>query len=228
MRGQTGRRGEAEAWGEGIQQMLWNSIGGGRPQSGLDFQPSRPSWHSFQAQNVISVRGSGPRNKGGPDVTPVSVGTLPRTNGTWDAGDAPRLPIMGSRCFSHSTRHGIFDLQSCPSHVGWRMSMSLSCHGSPAFHLRESFTGGGCRLAATAPPRREKLFLSQFAINRIPTLARMTRTSWMQIGPFFGACKTPFFLFHGASPFVPSPSPTHFFASPDTFPEAENEAFLIK
>lgn len=93
MRGQTGRRGlEAEAWGEGIQQILWNSIGGGRPQSGLDFQPSRPSWHSFQAQNVISVRGSGPRNKGGPDVTPVSVGTLPRTNGTWGAGDAPRLP----------------------------------------------------------------------------------------------------------------------------------------
>lgn len=159
MRGQTGRRGlEAEAWGEGIQQILWNSIGGGRPQSGLDFQPSRPSWHSFQAQNVISVRGSGPRNKGGHDVTSVSVGTLPRTNGTWGAGDAPRLPIMGSRCFSHSTRHGIFDLQSCPSHVGWRMSMSLSCHGSPAFHLRESFTGGGCRLAATVAPRREKLF----------------------------------------------------------------------
>lgn len=100
MRGQTGRRGlEAEAWGEGIQQILWNSIGGGRPQSGLDFQPSRPSWHSFQAQNVISVRGSGPRNKGGHDVTSVSVGTLPRTNGTWGAGDAPRLPIMGSRCF---------------------------------------------------------------------------------------------------------------------------------
>lgn len=72
MRGQTGRRGlEAEAWGGGhpADSVEQPALGVAPRPSGLDFQPSRPSWHSFQAQNVISVRGSGPRNKGGHDVT---------------------------------------------------------------------------------------------------------------------------------------------------------------
>lgn len=158
---------------------------------------------------------------------PVSVGTLPRTIGTWGAGDAPRLPIMDQHVFPiplamvfSTFNHALPVLDGecpcrCPAMEAQRSIFERASQAAAADWRRQphqagkSFSFAVCHQQDSHPGAHDA---DKLDANRT----------------LFDACKTPFLLFHGASPFAPSPSPAHFFASPDTFPEAENEAFFIK